>query len=68
MPEIFLAKKYKTREGLENDIKVKVGIDIAKNKEGGHIIKGSHKDFKRLRLSETTTIYGVKCQKTGAKK
>ena len=64
--ETFHARNYNTRAELENHIKEKVGLNTTANEEEGHIISGTKKELKKLQLSSTTTIWGVKCKMTGS--
>ena len=60
----FLLDDYNSRQDLEEDIRIQTGQDIAVNREGGHVVKGSKKQMEKFHLSEETEIYGCKCQLT----
>ena len=60
MPQkIFQAKQYATRKQLEADVRRISGGDNHKKQKIDFVIKGKKEDLKRLRLSETSTIFGV---------
>jgi len=62
---IFKAKDFKTRSELEKKIQAEVGTNIVANREAGHTIEGTKEELKKLHLSETTTVFGVKCKING---
>ena len=64
--ETFWAKNYNNRAELENHIKEKIGLNTPVNEKEGHLISGTKKELKKLQLSSTTTIWGVKCKMTGS--
>ena len=64
--ETFWAKNYNTRAELENHIKEKVGLNTTTNEQEGHTISGTKKELKKLNLSSTTEIWGIKCKMTGS--
>jgi hypothetical protein len=56
--KIFIAKDFDSREELERIVSLEfpLNTDIK-----GAEIKGTTKELKRLRLSEKTTFWGIKC-------
>ena len=60
-PIIFYVSNYLTRQDLEADIKSRAGVDSKKNEEAEHEIRGTKKELKQKRLSDQTTIWGIKC-------
>jgi len=58
----FIASDYATRANLEDAIDMQVGKNIEDNEVAGHIISGTEADLKRLGLSLSTRVYGVKCE------
>ena len=60
MPQkIFQAKQYATRKQLEADVRRNSGGDSHKKQKTDFVIKGKKEDLKRLRLSTTSTVFGV---------
>ena len=59
--QTFLASNFLNRHDLEDLIKSKCGVDIKKNEEAGHKVVGTKKQLKQFQLSDTTSIWGVKC-------
>jgi hypothetical protein len=60
--KIFLTTDYAIRADLEQEIVSLCGLNIEANTAGGHKITGTEADLKRLGLSLSTRIYGVKCE------
>ena len=58
---IIQAVNFNNRKELERYISAEVGTDIKKNIDAGHTIQGKREELKRLRLNDTSTIYGIKC-------
>lgn len=58
---IIKANDFKTRQDLEEFIKAEIGVNIPDNKESDHTIQGKRKDLKRLFLSDTSSVFGIKC-------
>jgi hypothetical protein len=63
-PITFSSSDYATRADLESEIVRVCGNNIEANETAGHIISGTEADLKRLGLSLSTRIYGVKCEIT----
>ena len=59
--EIFEAKNFQNRQELEDYIKAKVGIDESSNRIAGHIIKGTKIELGKLDLSDTNSVFGIRC-------
>lgn len=64
-PIIIKAKDYSSRVDIEAAVINLIGRDINKNLESLHRIQGTKKDLKRLFLSESTNIWGVKVKQNG---
>lgn len=60
--KIFQTSEFATRDALEQEITTSVGNNIEVNSTAGHKISGTESDLKRLGLSLSTSIYGVKCE------
>lgn len=58
----YLARNYSKRKHLEDEIRSQCGTDPAANKD--HKIQGTEDELRNLALSERTTIFGVKVEKT----
>lgn len=55
------AKDYENRIELEKYIRAEIGDDMQKNKEANLSITGTRAELERLKLSDTTTMWGIKC-------
>ncbi len=55
------AKDFSNRAELEKHIRVEFGDDIKENKKSGHSILGTRMELAKLQLSDTTTMWGIKC-------
>ena len=58
---ILKAEDYSNRNELEKMIRVEIGDDMEKNRLDGHIIKGTRKALQKLRLSDRSVVFGMKC-------
>lgn len=58
------ANEFKTRQDIESYISSVLGRNVKMNNDAGHTITGKKEELKRLRLSDTTNIWGVKCEMT----
>lgn len=58
------AKDFSKRSDLEDFISAEFGQDIEKNKSLAEVIIGTEEELKELQLSDTTTIFGIRCQTT----
>lgn len=65
---IFESKQYRTRNNLERVIQAECGNNVQANRDLGHEIRGTSDDLKRLKLSDTSTVFGVKCVITNESK
>jgi len=55
----FQAEKYNTRTDLENDVRNKIGLTSeVKDK---HTVEGTREDLARLKLSDRSIFWGMKC-------
>ena len=61
---IFNAKLYLTRSELEKDILKEVGGDIELNRAAWHEILGKFEELRKLQLSDSSTVFGIKCRYT----
>jgi hypothetical protein len=61
-PITFSSSDYAIRADLESEIIRVCGNNIEANETAGHKISGTEADLKRLGLSLSTRIYGVKCE------
>ena len=57
----ILAKDFDSRQDLENSLNAQIGTDIKANREAGHQIVGTRAELKKLYLSDTSMVYGVRC-------
>lgn len=57
----FNAKAYLLRPDLESVIAAECGTDEKRNREAGHVITGTAHELRFLGLSDTSTIFGVRC-------
>lgn len=55
------ARNFSNRAELEAHVRSTLGDDITANREAGHQIEGAADELKALNLSESTSVYGVKC-------
>ena len=62
--ETIFAENFTTRQDLENYIKAKIGLNSLVNEQEGHLIKGTRKQLKKLNLSDTCVVWGVKVVST----
>lgn len=58
---ILFAKDFQIREDLESYIRAEYGDDIEKNKALKIQIRGTREELRRLKLSDLTTVWGIKC-------
>ena len=59
----FQANQYQSRQDLEASILSEAGSDVTKNPEALHQIQGTDEELKKLSLSITSTVFGVKVVK-----
>lgn len=55
------AKDFRNRKDLERYVQAEMGVDVQANKDAAHIITGTREELAGLRLSDSTTLYGIKC-------
>jgi len=56
----FSANQFLNRQDLEDAIKVQVGTEIEENRKAGHLILGTREELKKLHLSDTSLVFGIK--------
>ena len=56
----FSANQFLNRQDLEDAIKVQIGTDIEENRKAGHLIQGTREELKKLHLSDTSLVFGIK--------
>ena len=56
----ILANQFLNRQDLEDAIKVQVGTEIEENRKAGHLILGTREELKKLHLSDTSLVFGIK--------
>ena len=64
---ILQAKDFFNRKQLESHINAEIGNDMTTNRAAGHIIKGTREEMAKLRLDDTVTVWGIKCEITDTK-
>ncbi len=55
------AKKYNNRAELEKFIRAEIGDDMQRNKEANLSITGTRAELERLKLSDQSMVWGIKC-------
>jgi hypothetical protein len=55
----ILAKKFKFRVDLENEVRNKLGLTT--NEKPDHTIEGTREELHRLQLSDRSIFWGIKC-------
>ena len=58
------AKNYKSRNELEKYIRAEIGDDMERNKEANLSITGTRAELERLKLSDRSTVFGIRCEIT----
>lgn len=61
-PITLHASDFETREELEAYIRNEIGDDAVSNRVARHVIDGTEEELKRLSLSTSTSVFGLKCK------